>query len=663
MVRKTLSVLCPVLIVFSMAGVLTGTVLSSREPFPSRALDGVQSVLLRQGEAGYAGCVDTRISEENPNANFGDGELVLGMKGRVGTLIRFDVSSIPANALIQEATLGLWVSNYGQRTTPIVCAAYQLLRTWEEMQATWYKATNTDNWGTPGCNHTTTDRSATPLDHETIFERDQWYTWEIKAAVQGWVQAPASNKGVLIQQTNKEVGGEYDIRESEYVGLSVRPYLLVKYTLGTPTPTLPVTPPPLPCVGTPEPGALLAILQEGGPCSGVEDTGLDFDNREAHLDADWFMRVGYRRHYSGLIKYDLSCIPEGSRIICAALGMYAERWSGGPLDVGVYYVNRPNAIDEATWTWATSAVAWQMGGCDGPEDRLQTPEWVVTVGGIYRWYWWNLTRVVDGWVGGALPNHGVALQGIAPWDEDTVWFAASDDGTVGNRPMLVVLYVPPAVPGPTRTATPTRTPTVTPTVTRTPTLEAGSRVTVTLQNGLGAYAGCADTRITSESPAMNFEAAELRAGARQRISSLIRFDLSSIPSTATVHTATLHLYGYQREGTNAFDLGLYAVRRAWAEDQATWNEASSGVNWATAGCNQIPGDRVGVPAAQVAVTVPAWYNWSVPNEVQQMVSGASANYGWLLRQVAEVTGVLSMYSSEHGDISYRPKLVVSYSVP
>jgi len=649
-------------ILLGLVGVLT-VALANQGNLQSQVLDGVQTVLFRQGENGYVGCVDTRISEENPNANFGELELVLGMKGRVGTLIRFEVSSIPANATIQEATLGLWVANYGQRTTPIVCAAYKVLRSWEEMQATWYKATNADNWGTPGCNNTTTDRSATVLDSETLFERGQWYTWEIKAAVQGWVQSPASNKGVLIQQTNKEVGGEYDIRESEYMGLTVRPYLLVKYTLGTPTPTQPVTPPPLPCVGTPEPGAVLAILKEGGACGGVEDTTFDFDDREAHLDAEWFMRVGYRRHYSGLIKYDVSCIPEGSRVVCAALSLYAERWSGGPLDVGVYYVNRANAVSEATWTWATSAVPWQMGGANGPEDRLQVPESVITVHGIYQWYHLLLTRVVDGWVNGTLPNHGVSLQGIEPWDDDTVWFTASDDGTVAARPMLVVLYVPPSGPVATRTATRTATPTATPTATRTPTLVAGARVTVTLQNGLGDYTGCVDTRISSESPGANFGSADLKAGARQRIASLIRFDLSSVPSNATVHSATLYLYGFQREGTNSLDLGVYAVKRAWVEDQASWNAASSGVNWSTAGCNHTPNDRVGVPTGQTAVTLPGWYSWSVQSDVQQMVNGISANQGWLLRQSADVTGVLSVYASEYGTVSYRPKLVVSYSVP
>ena len=105
------------------------------------------------------------------------------------------------------------------------------------MEATWNKATNLENWGLPGCNHTTSDREATPLDEASLFERDTWVTWSVTGAVQQWVDDPSSNKGLLLQQTNQTVGGEFDIRESEYVGVEVRPYLSVTYTLATPTPT------------------------------------------------------------------------------------------------------------------------------------------------------------------------------------------------------------------------------------------------------------------------------------------------------------------------------------------------------------------------------------------------------------------------------------------
>lgn len=671
--------------------VMVVALLPSRLSMDTHAQDGSRTVTFRQGEGGYVGCVDTRISEERPYTNLGDGELIIGMKGRVATLIRFDVSSIPSNATVQEATLGLFAFNYGQRLGPIVAAAYQVIRPWREMEATWYKATNTDNWGLPGCNDTYTDRSPTALDSDTIYDRERWYTWDVTAAAQAWVRDAASNKGVVVKQTNLEVGGEFDLCHSEADGVECRPYLTVKYTLLPPTPTRspthpgPPTPAPLPCVGTPEPGAILLVLQQGVDYQGAEDTWFNFDDRGTRQADEWFMRVGYRQHYSGLIKYDVSLVPRGSRIVCAALSIFAERWSGGALDVGSYIVKRPNSVPDATWTWATSLITWQMGGCNGPEDRFLTPESTVRVHTIYHWYDLDLTRAVDGWVNGWLDNNGVSLQAVDQFDTDTVWFTASEDAEVTIRPKLVILYVPPAGFEPTRTATPTRTPTrtTTPLPSATPTRTATRTATPvptatsvptgeptqpflpetshTFQQGADGYGGCADTRISAESPTAHFAGSELKVGARGEIASLLRFELSSIPRHATITSAQLQVYAYDREDAEDLRLGAYAVRRPWTEAGATWNEASAGVPWGAAGCNHTFSDRATAPSAEVRATSTGWYTWSVSEDVQRMVSDPGTNAGWLIRQTNDGAGVISFYASEGDRVGYRPKLVVEYT--
>ncbi len=658
--RSTISVRLVFIFLCLLSGVAS-TVLASHVRSAGTSEASTETILFRQGEAGYAGCADTRISEFRPDTNFADAELVIGDKGRIGILIRFDVSSIPANAIIQRAELGLFASNTGQLQGPIVAGAFTVLRRWEEMEATWNKATNADAWGLPGCNHTVTDRSDTPLDQATLTVREQWYTWDVMSAVQHWVRHQDANKGLLIQQTNRDVGGEFDIRQSEYTGLDVRPYLEVEYSLTPPTPTQPPPTEVPPCVGTPEPGAVLAVLQQGVGYSGAEDTMFNFDDRETSYATEWFMRVGYRKHYSGLIKYDVSGIPEGSRIVCAALSLFAERWSGGLLEVGAYYVQRPNSVHEATWTWAAPGVPWQEGGCNGADDRLQAPESVISVRTIYRWYHLDLTRAVDGWVNGSLANNGISLQALQQLEDDTVWFAASDDGTVANRPKLVVLFVPPPGWVPTATPLPTSTPTPTATATVTPT--SGPPVTKTFQDGYEGYTGCSDTRISAEVPTSNFGASDLRGGARQQIATLMRFDVSSIPSGANVQSAYLHLYGYHREGSADFDLGAFAVKRAWAEAGASWNMALSSTPWGAPGCNDMLTDRAELATDQATVGSAGWYSWSVTDDVQRMVNDPATNAGWLLMQAEAVPGVVSMYSSEHANATLRPKLVVTYTLP
>ncbi|MBC7231990.1 MAG: DNRLRE domain-containing protein [Chloroflexi bacterium] len=229
----------------------------------------------------------------------------------------------------------------------------------------------------------------------------------------------------------------------------------------------------LPCEGTPEPGAHLLVLQQGvHGYSGAEDTTLA--RYEGNLSNQWFLRVGYKQQNSALIRFDVASIPPGSRILCAALSLYAEMWGGPPfsLDIGAYAVKRDWVAQEATWYLASAQVPWQMGGCNGPDDRAQTPESVVTVKNIRTWYHFDLTQAVDGWVNGLLPNYGVSLQALDKTDTDQIWFAASDDvtpdGSIANRPKLVILYVPPPTPTPSATPTSTPTETVLPTETATP---------------------------------------------------------------------------------------------------------------------------------------------------------------------------------------------------
>jgi len=54
--------------------------------------------------------------------------------------------------------------------------------------------------------------------------------------------------------------------------------------------------------------------------------------------------------------------------------------------------------------------------------------------------------------------------------------------------------------------------------------------------------------------------------------SLLRFDLSQIPSGATVTDATLEVYAYRYEGSNTFQ--FYRATEPW-EETVTWNTQPS----------------------------------------------------------------------------------------
>lgn len=115
-----------------------------------------------------------------------------------------------------------------------------------------------------------------------------------------------------------------------------------------------------------------------------------------------------------------------------------------------------------------------------------------------------------------------------------------------------------------------------------------------------------DTYIFSNSATTNF-GADVAIGigennnATSRISrGLIKFDLSSIPSNATIVSATLSLWTASDLSDNDRTLKVYRLKVPFNETQATWNAASTGVNWQVSGASGT-NDRESVEIGSVQI--------------------------------------------------------------
>ena len=120
--------------------------------------------------------IDTYVYEASANANFGTG-VTLSLIGfaalRQRVLIKFDLSSIPAGATIDSATLTLYGQGSGADNTPL--AVHRILAasgSWTEAGATWNFQDGVARWagdaasdgGTDaGCTQSGTDFSATTM--------------------------------------------------------------------------------------------------------------------------------------------------------------------------------------------------------------------------------------------------------------------------------------------------------------------------------------------------------------------------------------------------------------------------------------------------------------------------------------------------------------------
>ena len=105
--------------------------------------------------------MDTHIDLSNPSINYGDmNKFYAKTDDNVAVLTRFDVSTLPANIHIVQATLRVFVQATTPENTPITFRTYRMLRSWQEDQATWSRPNEGSSWAVAGANGVGSDRSS-----------------------------------------------------------------------------------------------------------------------------------------------------------------------------------------------------------------------------------------------------------------------------------------------------------------------------------------------------------------------------------------------------------------------------------------------------------------------------------------------------------------------
>jgi len=172
---------------------------------------------------------DTYISNASKEAtkNFGGATgLIADGNPDKSTLVRWDLSNIPAGSVVHSATLSVNVSGTSGDTYEI----YEVLQNWAESQATWTKATSTTNWSTTGAQGTA--RGTTVLgtiSASTVGVRTVALGADGLAAVQRWVNTPSSNFGLILQDYANSTNDDLVISSRETATSSNRPRLILTY--------------------------------------------------------------------------------------------------------------------------------------------------------------------------------------------------------------------------------------------------------------------------------------------------------------------------------------------------------------------------------------------------------------------------------------------------
>ena len=133
---------------------------------------------------------------------------------------------------------------------------------------------------------------------------------------------------------------------------------------------------------------------------------------------------------------------------------------------------------------------------------------------------------------------------------------------------------------------------------------------------------------------------------------LLRFDLSGIPTNATVTTASLDLF---QNNTQAGPVNIYASTGVWTETAATWANSNLLFGTTSFGTASAPGTAGG--------SVSIGLNTDGLNKVQSWLTTPAGNYGFGVKTTNSNNNTnIDLRSREHATTANRPKLTLNYTI-
>ena len=140
-----------------------------------------------------------------------------------------------------------------------------------------------------------------------------------------------------------------------------------------------------------------------------------------------------------LVKWDISSIPPGCRVVSAELGLNVT--NSTTQSYGIHAMNRAWSETEATWLLASAEVPWQMPGAAGPADRGGDLLGTAACGGL-GWQSIALNELgvalVQSWIEWPESNHGIVIADTVSFDG--LAFSSREAAKAALRPKLVIVY-------------------------------------------------------------------------------------------------------------------------------------------------------------------------------------------------------------------------------
>src|SRR3990170_2933467 len=170
---------------------------------------------------------DSWLEEFNPTATHGT-ETIMSLDGTGSErrpILRFDVSSIPANAVIDGAVLYLY-QNAANAGDTVVASVYQVTASWTEADVTWDDRDASNAWLTAGGDFDSHVIAQATIDATT----NVWRSWNITQLADWWYRGVRPNYGLILDCTAAASQVNKEFRTSDYITVPAqRPRLEIQY--------------------------------------------------------------------------------------------------------------------------------------------------------------------------------------------------------------------------------------------------------------------------------------------------------------------------------------------------------------------------------------------------------------------------------------------------
>jgi len=170
----------------------------------------------------------------------------------------------------------------------------------------------------------------------------------------------------------------------------------------------------------------------------------------------------------------------------------------------------------------------------------------------------------------------------------------------------------------------------------------------------------ADSYLNEASVSSNYgSATSLTIGTNsllKRSAGLVKFDVSSVPTTATVTKARLRVFVTASTGAGSIPIGVYKLLANWSESTVNWTNYS----------NPAYASAVHSAVTTAPLASPVVLEWSLPttliNEWRDYVP--TPNYGLVFYYEGLLNNLnVTIASKENTSVALRPQLVIDYTQP